>query len=234
MNGLILEIEGNEYKLKLEWTIKEYLNVFMPNYNITHQDLFADESEWNNLIWRAVNIPLDLLERCNPTHKQQLVWMLDSIKTFESDITTIELKEMSFGNFVDLDVYFFNNPYKYYKEILQILTPTADIDNLMIWDLTKVFNLFLEFRLWLYKQYKGLFGWEEKTDRDEDGQLKTKNITEIAGAWFDVVCRLSNEDINKIDETTSQPILKVLNFLARKKEKDTKEMMEMRKNKLLK
>lgn len=234
MKDIILEIEGTEYKLKLDWTIKEYLEAFIPNWNITYQDLFLDETEWDELIHRGLNIPLDVLQRCNPDHKEQVIWMLDSVKLFESDIKTIDMKQMTFGNFVDLDVYFFNNPLKYYKEILHILTPNADIDELMIWDLMKVFNLFLEFRLWLYKQYKGLFGWEEKTDRDDDGLLKPKNITEIAGAWFNVICILSNEDINKIDETTSQPIMKVLNFLARKKEKDTKEMMELRKNKLIK
>jgi hypothetical protein len=234
MNDIIIEIEGNEWRLKLDWTIEEYLDTFIPNYKLTYQDLFKDPENWNVLINKAIGIPIELLERCNPDHKAQIIIMLDSVKLFESDIKTIDMKQMSFGNFVDLDVYFYNNPLKYYKEILDVLTPNVDVKELKIWDLMKVFNLFLEFRLWLYKQYKGLFGWEEKTDRDEDGQLQPKNISEIAGAWFNVICVLSNEDINKIDETTNQPIMKVLNFLARKKDKDNKELQEMRKNKLIK
>jgi hypothetical protein len=234
MNEIVLEIEKKEYTLKLEWTIKEYLDCFIPNYKITYQDLFKDEEEWNGIINRALNIPIETLERCNPDHKSQVIYMLDSVKLFESNIKTIDMKQMSFGNFVDLDVYFYNNPLKYYEDILDILTPNVDKDKLMIWDLMKVFNLFLEFRLWLYKQYKGLFGWEEKTDRNEDDELSPKNVSEIAGAWFNVICILSNEDVNKIDETTNQPIMKVLNFLARKKDKDNKELQEMRKNKLIK
>jgi hypothetical protein len=234
MQNIILEIEGTEYKLKLDWTIQEYLDCFIPDYKLTYQDLLKDETKWDELIHKAVNIPLDVLEKCNPEHKTYVIIMLDNIKLFDSNIRTIDMKQMTFGNFVDLDVYFFNNPLKYWREILDILTPKADKDSLYINDLMKVFNLFLEFRLWLYKQYKGLFGWSEKTDRDEDGLLSPNNITEIAGAWFNVICVLSNEDINKIDETTKQPILKVLNFLARKKDKENKEMREMRKNKLTK
>lgn len=233
MDEIVLEIEGAEYKLKLEWSIQDYLNCFVPNYNITYQDLFNDEENWDELISKALDIPLEVLSRCKINDKERVIIILDSVKLFDSNITTIDMKQMSFGNFVDLDVYFYNNPLKYWREILDILTPTADKDSLLIQDLMRVFNLFLEFRLWLYKQYKGLFGWNEKTDRNDDGELSPKNVSEIAGAWFNVICVLSNEDINKIDETTNQPIIKVLNFLSRKKEMDNKQMVEMRKNKLI-
>jgi hypothetical protein len=234
MKDIILEIEGVEYKLKLYWTIEEYLDCFVPNYKITYQDLFADEDNWDELIHKAIGVPLEVLSRCKKGDKSRVIYMLDSVKMFESEIKTIDMKQMTFGNFVDLDVYFYNNPLKYWNEILDILCPNVDKVNLYIWDLMRVFNLFLEFRLWLYKQYKGLFGWNEKTDRNEDGELSPKNVSEIAGAWFNVICILSNEDINKIDETTNQPIMKVLNFLARKKDKENKELMDMRKNKLIK
>ena len=233
MNPIILDIEDKEFVVQLEYKIKPYLETFYPNYKLAYKDYFEDEQDWDELINRVVGVPLKTLERCNPQHKKQIIYILSSIRTFPSTIKTIDLKTLTFGNFIDLDVYFFNNPLKYYDDILKIITPNEDIDKLYVWDMFKAFNNFMEFRLWIYKQYKGLFGWNEAEDRDESGDLRYSNVSEIAGSWFNIVCVLANEDINKIDETTNQPLIKVLNFLSRKKDKDLEQLKIMKKHKVL-
>jgi hypothetical protein len=233
MNKLILDVLDQSYKINLDWKIKDYLETFYPNYKLAYVDYFQKQDDWDEIIRRVVGIPLHILERCKPEHKEQIIAILSNIKSIPSNIKTIDLKTLTFGNFIDLDVYFFNNPLKYWDDILKILAPHKDPNELYIWDLFRVFNQFLEYRLWIYKQYKGLFGWDEKEERDEDGELKYTNISEIAGSWFNIVCVLSGEDINKIDETTNQPLIKVLNFLSRKKDKDLQDMKLIKKQRII-
>lgn len=230
--NILIDINDRTYKLNLNWTIDDYLQMFYKNPELSYQDYLTDEEDFDYIINKSVGIPLSVLENCSPKDKHKIINILSSIRLFDSELKTIDLKELTFGNFVDLDIYFFNNPLKYYKDILNILSPGWLEYEMKIHDLFKVFNNFLEYRLWLYKQYKNLFDWNEKTERDDVGQLKYTNITEIAGNWFDTICSLSNDDINKIDETTNQPLIKVLNFLARKKVKILEQQQEMRKNKL--
>lgn len=230
--NILIDVNDRTYKFKLNWTIDDYLEMFYKNPELSYQDYLSDAEDFDYIINKSVGIPLSVLENCTQNDKLRIVNLLGSVRFFDTDIRTIDMKELTFGDFVDLDIYFFNNPLKYYKDILGILSPGYKEYELHIQDLFKVFNNFLEYRLWLYKQYKNLFGWKEKTDRDETGQLKFTNISEIAGNWFDVICTLSNDDINKIDETTKQPLIKVLNFLARKKVKMMEQQEEMRKNKL--
>lgn len=229
---ILIDIDNRTYKFSLNWKVEDYLEMFYKNWELSYQDYLTDPEDFDYIINKSIGVPLSVLEKCKLNQKEKLINIISSVRLIESDQKTIDMKELTFGEFVDLDIYFFNNPLKYYKDIMNILSPGWVEYQLNIQDLFKVFNNFLEFRLWLYKQYKNLFGWDEKTDRDESGQLKYTNITEIAGNWFDIICNLSNDDINKIDETTKQPLIKVLNFLARRKTKIDEEKEMMRKNKI--
>lgn len=228
MKPLTVSIDNIDYKIKLDWKPDEYIKIFSTTYTLSPEQIFSDENNWDNIIHNITGCPIETLERASSIEKSKIIWVLDSVKYFESNIKIKNLNNITFGEFVDLDVYFFNNPLKYWEDIITILTDEPK-ENIYIWDAYYAFNSFLEWRLWLYKQYKGLFGWQETFERDPEENLQPQSITEIAGHWYNVICVLSGEDINKIDQTTEQPLIKVLNFLARKKEKDNELLMEQRK-----
>ena len=232
MSKIYIDILDDTYELPLLWKVEDYLRTFFVNYKLSTLDYFQNTEDWKPLISKVLGLDDDVLDRCNPEGIYHLVEIMKNIKLTTSLAKRMNFNNLTFGNFIDLDVYFFNNPLKYWRDILTILAPNENLDELYIHDLYSIYNSFLEWRLWLYKQYKGLFGWEEKDDRDENGDLLNTNITQIAGHWFNIVCVLSGEDVNKIDETTNQPLFKILNFLSRKKDRDQEELRLLKKTKI--
>lgn len=78
-----------------------------------------------------------------------------------------------------------------------------------------------QFRIHTYRQYAGLFGLNEP--RDDDDDLETVDAKKVAKGWYRIIVDLAANDVLNIDAITEQPLKKILNFMALKKEKQMEE-----------
>ena len=137
-----------------------------------------------------------------------------------------DFNTITFGEWIDLDIYLNWGADKHIEEILQLLSPKTTMADEALWVLEK----YSTWRLFIYKQYSRLFGLDEVSEGSE-GQAR-----DIAKSWYEVIISLAKEDILNIDAVTEQPLKKALNFMAYKKEKQLEEqqrqLKERRKNDL--
>jgi len=123
--------------------------------------------------------------------------------------------DLSFGQWVDLDVYLSLGVDKYLKEITNILVPEAKDAAEALW----VLDNFINFRKYIYREYKELFGTpDEDEPLNDDGSVDKPDGMQVARNWYKIIVRLSGDDILKMDAVTEQPLKKVFNFMALQKE----------------
>ncbi len=130
---------------------------------------------------------------------------------------TLDLESLTFGQFVDLDVYLALGLDKHFKDIAALIAPDAKWADEAMWAIDK----FASFRTFTYRQYKVLFGITDKElDQAElEGNTEVKDKMNVARSWYKVIVSIAGDNILNIDEVTEQPLKKVLNFMALQKEK---------------
>ena len=74
----------------------------------------------------------------------------------------------------------------------------------------------------MYRSYSVLFGLNEPKDVEEESD-QTHDKLQVARTWYEILVTLANEDLLKIDAVAEQPYKKVLNFMARQKQKQLEE-----------
>jgi len=141
------------------------------------------------------------------------------------ETSIINLEKLTFGQFIDLEVYLSNDKIKYIEEILNILSPAAKSHDEALWVIEK----WLQWREVVFRQYKGLFGIEEEGDDDTPSAPQKPNHT--AKIWFKTLIDLANDDILKIKQIEALPFRLCFNFMANRKEERKIKEMEILKNK---
>ena len=131
----------------------------------------------------------------------------------------IDLDSMTFGQFVDLDVYLTGGLDQNFGAIIDIIAPRARWADEAMWAVDQ----YADFRTYTYRRYSALFGLNEKmTEADlEDDIPKTKDAS--ARAWYKIIVGLAGGDVLKLDAVTDQPLTKMLNFMALQKEQQLEE-----------
>ena len=129
---------------------------------------------------------------------------------------TLDLEQIEFGQFVDLDVYLALGLDKHFMAIQELIAPEAKWADEAMWAIDK----FAAFRTYTYRQYKVLFGLTDAAiDEAEMEGERLKDKMDVARSWYKVIVALAQDNILKLDEVTEQPLKKVLNFMALQKEK---------------
>ena len=129
---------------------------------------------------------------------------------------TLDLEQLEFGQFVDLDVYLALGLDKHFMAIQELIAPEAKWADEAMWAIDK----FAAFRTYTYRQYKVLFGLTDAAiDEAEMEGDRLKDKMDVARSWYKVIVALAQDNILRIDEVTEQPLKKVLNFMALQKEK---------------
>ena len=129
---------------------------------------------------------------------------------------TLDLEQIEFGQFVDLDVYLALGLDKHFMAIQELIAPEAKWADEAMWAIDK----FAAFRTYTYRQYKVLFGLTDAAiDEAEMEGDRLKDKMDVARSWYKVIVALAQDNILRIDEVTEQPLKKVLNFMALQKEK---------------
>ena len=105
---------------------------------------------------------------------------------------------------------------------MKVDTPWAD-------EALAVIEQFIKWRNTIYKQYKSLFGLEDKDFMDHEPSDEAYDPREVSRGWYQVIVDLAGEDVLKMDRITEEPLQKILTFLQIKKERAQATANEARK-----
>lgn len=134
------------------------------------------------------------------------------------------LSELTFGEFIDLDVYINLSVDKHLDKITEMLGKQT-LASKALWQVDQ----FLSYRTYILRQYKVLFGLDEEDfEVDGDGEDPDFDPMSLARNWYKVIVALAGDDILNIDQVTDQPLIKVLNFMALQKEKAEQLQMQQK------
>lgn len=134
-----------------------------------------------------------------------------------------DFNTLTFGEWVDLDVYFNLGVDKHIYDILKILYPKNNVCK-SVAEAQWIIEKFSEWRTYIYKQYAKLFGLDGQSESDESEKPEPMAI---ARGWYRIIVDLANNDVLKIDEVTEKPLKQILNFMALQKEKALEEQQRI-------
>jgi hypothetical protein len=141
----------------------------------------------------------------------------------EPQVSFETLEEITFGQWVDLDVLAHRDANLYMCEILELL----GFENAEDMPLSKALPTFKEYLSWrtqVYRRYRNLFGLDEASvESPED------NPVDIERIWYDAIMLLSDNNFSNMDMVTEKPYKAALNFMAWKKEQTQKEIEQLKK-----
>lgn len=175
----------------------------------------AHTSTWPKVISTLMGIhPKDLKDISDA----QLELCMGVVYAKVSERKEIQWKDpntLTFGEWVDLDVWIGKGSKNNIDDILRILGVTPHADEAMY-----ILDAYINWRNFMYRQYSELFGIEVDEDDeiivDED---RTPNPDAIANGWYTIIINLAGDNILNIDKITEQPIIPTLNFMAHQKAK---------------
>jgi hypothetical protein len=172
---------------------------------------------WPHIVNAVTDAPISLLKEVEYDSMELAIVLIASQMNKRQEVKMLNFDEMTFGQWVDLDVYSALGIDKHFTEILAILAPTAKTAPEALWALDKYSN----FKKFILNQYKELFGLEDMSSEETEA-VKTDPM-DSARAWYKIIVGLANDDILKLDEVTEQPLRKVLNFMALQKQEALEE-----------
>ena len=211
-----ININDKSYAIPQRLTIDHYNSLLSYDWE--------DPKYYPMIVSQLVDAPLPLLAKADP--KTLALGIVFAVKAMNErkEAEMLNLDEITFGQFIDLDVYLTLGIEKHFKDIAKILCPSSNFSDVVMWAIEK----YVAFRTYTYRQYKILFGL---TDNDiYDAEPDEIKKTQIAKSWYNIIVNIAKENILYIDQVTEQPLKKALNFMALQKEKAVEE--NLRKQKL--
>lgn len=211
-----ININSKQYAIPQRLTID--------HYNTLLQFDWEDPKYYPMIVSQLVDAPLSILSKAEPNSLALGIVFAVKAMNARKETQMLNLDEITFGQFIDLDVYLTLGIDKHFRDIAAILCPKAKFSDEVMWAIEK----YVAFRTYIYRQYKVLFGL---TDNDlYDAEPDEIKKTQIAKSWYTIIVNIAKEDILAIDKVTEQPLKKALNFMALQKEKAVEE--NLRKQKL--
>ena len=206
-------IQDKEYQITERFTIQQWKE--MMKWDFEHKP------HWPRIIHTATGAPLEYLEETLEESLELGIVFIATVINQRKEAKIKDFNAITFGEWIDLDIYLNYGADKHIEAILQILSPETTMADEALWVLEK----YSTWRLFIYKQYTRLFGLDEISEGSDEP------ARDIAKSWYEVIISLANEDILNIDAVTDQPLKKALNFMAYKKEKQLEEQQRQLKEK---
>ena len=207
-----ININDKQFAIPQRLTINQYNSLLSFDWE--------DPKYYPMIVSQLINAPLPLLAKADP--KSLALGIVFAVKAMNErkEVDMLNLDEITFGEFIDLDVYLTIGIEKHFKDIAKILCPKAEFSDEVMWAIEK----YVAFRTFTYRQYKILFGI---TDHDiYDAEPDEIKKTQIAKSWYNIIVNIAKENILYIDRVTEQPLKKALNFMALQKEKAVEENLK--------
>ena len=207
-------VNGVEYKLSDRLTIEEWQSVM--KYD------FANAGNWANIIHLVTGAPRNVLAKGNIDTLELGAAIVVSLCNQRKEIKIKPLDQLTFGEFVDLDSYIAMGIADHLGDMAKILCETEWADE-ALWAIEQWTN----YRLFIFRQYSELFGIDDMPDPDDDDYEAPIQKDAVARNWYKIIVDLADDDILKLDAVTDQPLIKTLNFMALRKERQVQENMRI-------
>lgn len=204
-----ININNKSYDIPERLTVEQYAKAIQFDW--------ADPKYYPKIMSELIGAPINELVQADTD--ATTLGMAFLVKAMNERVACdmLDLDQITFGQFVDLDVYLTMGIEQTFDKIVKVLTPNVKWANEAMWAIDKL----IEFRTYTYRQYAALFGLDETIDAVIDDTVIDKYGQ--ARAWYKVIVGLASNDLLKLDQVTDQPLIKVLNFMALQKEQQLEE-----------
>ena len=140
----------------------------------------------------------------------------------------LNLDEMTFGNFVDLDVLTQKGSLNNLVNIIAILYD-VEIETAAEWNIMEswgALKTWLDWRSQFYRKYSEFFNLDAMGGGDSDETVS------IESAWYSAIMVLAGEDFLKIHQVTERGVVEALNYLAYKKDQNARLKQQLKKQEM--
>lgn len=205
-----ININDKQFAIPDRLTVAEYSKAIQFDW--------SDSKYYPMIISQLTGAPLLLMSKANDEILHLGMGFVVKSMNDRKECKMLDLEGLTFGQWVDLDVYLTGGLDTNIEKIIAILTPDAKWADEAMWAIDQ----YAAFRTYIYRQYSVLFGINQKQTFDElEPENKDKQAN--ARAWYKIIVGLANGDILKLDEVTEQPLKKTLNFMSLQKEQQLEE-----------
>ena len=205
-----ININDKQFAIPDRLTVAEYSKAIQFDW--------SDSKYYPMIISQLTGAPLPLMSKANDEILHLGMGFVVKSMNDRKECKMLDLEGLTFGQWVDLDVYITGGLDTNIEKIIEILTPDAKWADEAMWAIDQ----YAAFRTYIYRQYSVLFGINQKQTFDElEPENKDKQAN--ARAWYKIIVGLANGDILKLDEVTEQPLKKTLNFMSLQKEQQLEE-----------
>lgn len=203
-----ININNKSYEIPERLTIEQYSKAMAFDWE--------DSKYYAHIVSQLTGAPIALLQKANEESLALAVALIVHQMNQRTKGDMFNLADLTFGQFIDLDVWISLGVDKHLQDMADILTPKAKWADEAMWAVDE----FAKFRTFTYRQYKVLFNVNDKELEEAKEKLHLQpDPMQVARSWYKVIVSLAQEDILKLDDVTEQPLRKALNFMALQKEK---------------
>ncbi len=206
-------VNGIEYQFDDRLTIDQWKSVMQYDFTIA--------ANWPTIIELITGVPKSILVRANKDTLELGAAIIVNMCNQRRQVKITPMDQLTFGDFVDLDSMIAMGTEKHLDTMAELLTSTKWADE-ALWAVEQWTN----YRMWIFRQYAGLFGLDDVDEPTEDDAAPMDKDA-VARNWYKIIVDLANDDILKLDLITEQPLIKTLNFMALRKERQLEENMKI-------
>jgi len=220
-----LNVKGQEFDIREDYTIDEWMELQRWDASIEENWVRLLSQATGMSIEQAKEIPLEtmqvaiglLLVTLSPDHA--------ALQQSINDHKIIDFDNMTFGQFVDLEVLLSRDARKTLDQMIAVLYGVKDPSHWQLRDTWPALQKYMVFRKSVYSQYKALF---EIDDVERDS---VSEVTDQSHAWLDMVMILADEKFLNIHLVVERPLIEGLNYLAWRKDQAIKQEIALQKQK---
>ena len=143
--------------------------------------------------------------------------------------TAIDFENLTFGQFIDLDVISHRGLYQHLSEAISVIydLEVEEVHSKPVEDYWHGITTWLEVRSNIYGQYSSFFNLEENSEAESAGEQEVHDVRRV---WYMAVIALAGEDFMKIHHVVERPVFEAMNFLAYLKDQNFKREQQNRAN----
>lgn len=203
-----LNINNKAYKIPERYTIEQYQTAMAFDWE--------DPAYYPKIVSELTGAPIELIAKADEESLTLAIALIVHGMNRRTKTRGMSLDELTFGQFVDLDVWISLGVDTHLADMAKILCPKAKWADEAMWCVDE----FAKYRTFTFRQYKALFNVSDKELEQAKAELGIKpDPMHVARSWYRVIVSLAGEDLLKIDKVTDEPLKKALNFMALQKEK---------------
>lgn len=205
-----IKIDGKVKQFPERLTTQQWMR--LARWDVSHYE------NWPFIIGAMLEIAPKDAEEIPEGQQELIVGFTVSLMNRRLESPVIDLSGLTFGQWVDLDVWTAEGFDKSLLKCLTILGETEYSDE-ALWKIEK----WLDYRTYVYRQYAEMFGLTEEGEPEFETDDEPKSYEDIVAGWYAIICGLASEDVLRIDSITEQPLFAILNFMAHQKRKQIAE-----------